>query len=45
MRQQASLMVGFHIGTYQTALYIGTVDEPTDEGNYWHYVDGEVVVW
>ena len=26
-------------------LYYYSDVEPTEEGNFWHYVDGEVVVW
>ena len=25
--------------------YYYSETEPTEEGNYWHYVDGEVTVW
>ena len=25
--------------------YYYSDSEPTEEGNYWHYVDGEIVVW
>ncbi|MBE5730325.1 MAG: leucine-rich repeat domain-containing protein [Clostridiales bacterium] len=27
------------------SLYYYSESEPTDEGNYWHYVDGEATVW
>ncbi|MCI5583828.1 MAG: leucine-rich repeat domain-containing protein, partial [Anaeroplasma sp.] len=26
-------------------LYYYSETEPSEEGNYWHYVDGEIVVW
>jgi hypothetical protein len=26
-------------------IYYYSKEEPTEEGNWWHYVDGEVVVW
>jgi hypothetical protein len=25
--------------------YYYSETEPTEEGNFWHWVDGEVVVW
>ena len=30
--------------TYATRYYYSET-EPTEEGNFWHYVDGEIVVW
>ena len=38
------------IGTYNSELtdatrYYYSETAPTTEGNYWHYVDGEIVVW
>ena len=30
--------------SYDT-LYYYSETEPTEEGNFWHWVDGEVVVW
>lgn len=26
-------------------VYWYSEEEPTTDGNYWHYVDGEIVVW
>ena len=38
------------IGSYNSALtsatrYYYSETPPTDEGNYWHYVDGKIVEW
>lgn len=30
---------------FNATLYFYSETEPTEEGNFWHYVDGEAVVW
>ncbi|MBR2479906.1 MAG: leucine-rich repeat domain-containing protein [Clostridia bacterium] len=37
-------IVGDYLVTEAT-LYYYSETEPTEEGNYWHYVDGKIAVW
>ena len=32
-------------GINENYVYYYSEDEPTTNGNYWHYVDGEIVKW
>ncbi len=42
-----NISIGQYGNTYLTnaARYYYSEAEPTEEGNYWRYVDGEIVVW
>lgn len=35
----------YNMGNFESKIYYYSEEKPTEDGNYWHYVDGEPTVW